>query len=87
MPPLKGSGSTSASLPSPRSVLTHIRDQLPSLNSNHTKDYFDAPMFGFALLYDASKLYKCTNNSTEKLEFLDISDLKAPRSAIQQSLD
>ena len=48
--PLKGSVSTSASLPSPRFVLTGIRDQLPSLNSIYRKDYFDATMFGFALL-------------------------------------
>ena len=84
--PLKGSGSTFASLPGPRSVLTHIRDQLPSMNSIYTKDYFDTPMFGFAMVYEVCKLYKCASIPPEKLEFLDLSDLEKDGRSIMTHL-
>ena len=54
----------------------HFRDHLPFLNAIYTTDYFDTPMYGFSVLYDLCKLYKCASIPTEKLEFLDLTDLE-----------
>ena len=83
---LKGSGSTSVSPSSPRLVLIHIRDHLPSLNSIYTTDYFDTPVYGFSMLYYLCKLYKCAIIPTEKLEFLDLSDLEREDRSIMTHL-